>query len=116
MQIQEYEPYIRSENGDKLYYSQIADRIRRDAPETLGEHIAVQLRAVRLDSVMHRGSTPFPLPYTFADRPYCLFRFPSLAELVAESQATGPLFLEGDYLHFDPESKFWEIWTIRPEW
>jgi hypothetical protein len=62
-------PYFRGASGIRYTYAEIADRIRKDAPETLGEHISVQLEAIGLLAEFRGGTTPCGLPYTFADEP-----------------------------------------------
>ena len=47
------EPYfvIYDENGRRIYFTfrEIGDRVRKEAPETLGEHIFVQIDALGLN-------------------------------------------------------------------
>jgi hypothetical protein len=61
--------YFLGAAGTRYDYSDIADRIRRDAPHTLGEHIFVQLRAICLYQEFLNGTTPCGLPLTFAENP-----------------------------------------------
>jgi hypothetical protein len=60
-------PYFRGPSGTRYAYSDIADRIRIEAPQTLGQHIFVQLEALGLLREFQDGTTPFGLPFTFAD-------------------------------------------------
>lgn len=60
-------PYFRGASGARHTYTEIADRIRSDAPHTLGKHIAVQLQALGLLEEMQNGTTPCGLPFTFAE-------------------------------------------------
>jgi hypothetical protein len=62
-------PYFRGASGTRHLYSDIAARIRREAPHTLGQHIFVQLEAIGLLEEMRRGVTPCGLPFTFAEEP-----------------------------------------------
>ena len=55
--------------GTRYAYADIADRIRKEAPHTLGQHIFVQLEAIGLLEEMQNGTTPCGLPFTFADTP-----------------------------------------------
>jgi hypothetical protein len=59
--------YFLGATGTRYAYSDIADRIRREAPLTLGKHITVQLKALGLLEEMQRGTTPCGLPFTFAE-------------------------------------------------
>tara|TARA_R100000008_G_scaffold33659_1_gene19039 strand:+ start:2083 stop:2328 length:246 start_codon:yes stop_codon:yes gene_type:complete len=66
------EPYfvIYDENGRRVYFTfrEIGDRVRKEAPETLGEHIFVQIDALGLNKEFERAGTPHSLPYTFAEK------------------------------------------------
>lgn len=62
----EMDGYFRTADGTRIQYSNIAQRIRDNHPETLGAHISVQLEALGLYDAMLAGSTPCSLPYTFA--------------------------------------------------
>jgi hypothetical protein len=66
--------YFLGATGARYDYSAIADRIRTDAPHTLGEHIFVQLRAIGLFEEFMNGTTPCGLPLTFAENP-CIAKF-----------------------------------------
>jgi hypothetical protein len=59
--------YFRGASGRCYTYPEIADRIRKDAPHTLGKHIFEQLEAIGLLQEIQNGSTPCGLPFTFAD-------------------------------------------------
>jgi len=59
--------YFRGASGTRYTYAEIADRIRSEAPHTLGEHISVQLEAIGLLDEMRNGATPCGLPFTFAE-------------------------------------------------
>jgi hypothetical protein len=61
--------YFFGATGTRYAYSDIADRIRREAPHTLGKHIFVQLKAIGLRDEMTNGTTPCGLPFTFAAAP-----------------------------------------------
>ncbi len=61
--------YFLGATGTRYDYSDIADRIRRDAPQTLGQHIFAQLEAIGLLRELQDGTTPCGLPFTFADNP-----------------------------------------------
>jgi hypothetical protein len=63
------QPYFRGPSGTRYRYAEIADRIRREAPHTLGKHISVQLEAIGLLDEMTNGTTPCALPFTFAEAP-----------------------------------------------
>ena len=59
--------YFVGASGARYAYSDIADRIRSEAPHTLGKHIFVQLEAIGLLEEMQDGATPCGLPFTFAE-------------------------------------------------
>ena len=61
--------YFLGVSGSRYNYSDIADRIRRDVPQTLGKHIFVQLEAIGLLREFQDGTTPCGLPFTFAESP-----------------------------------------------
>lgn len=61
--------YFITASGKRHTYAEIADRIRSEAPHTLGQHISVQLEAIGLLDEMRSGRTPFGLPFTFAEKP-----------------------------------------------
>jgi hypothetical protein len=61
--------YFYGASGTRYAYDEIADRIRKEAPHTLGKHISEQLEAIGLHDEMMKGSTPCGLPFTFADKP-----------------------------------------------
>jgi hypothetical protein len=61
--------YFLGASGARYTYTEIADRIRQEAPQTLGKHIFVQLEAIGLLDEMQHGTTPCGLPLTFADEP-----------------------------------------------
>ena len=61
--------YFRGASGTRYTYAEIADRIRKEAPHTLGKHISVQLAALGLTDEMMNGTTPCGLPFTFAEGP-----------------------------------------------
>jgi hypothetical protein len=58
--------YFVGASGKRYTYGDVADRIRKEAPHTLGKHIFEQLKAIGLHEEMQNGSTPCGLPYTFA--------------------------------------------------
>jgi hypothetical protein len=61
--------YFIGASGRRYAYAEIAERIRSEAPHTLGKHIFVQLEAIGLLDEMKNGTTPCGLPYSFADEP-----------------------------------------------
>jgi hypothetical protein len=61
--------YFTGGSGRRYTYAEIANRIRNDAPHTLGKHIFVQLEAIGLLDEMQNGTTPCGLPFTFAGAP-----------------------------------------------
>jgi hypothetical protein len=71
--------YFIGANSIRYTYTQIADRIRKEAPHTLGEHIFVQLEAIGLYEEMKNGSTPCGLPYSFA------YELPSIEKQLTSS-------------------------------
>jgi hypothetical protein len=87
--------YFRGPTGTRYRYAEIAERIRREAPHTLGKHIYVQLEAIGLLAAMMNGTTPCGLPFTFADAAEMAFSTKLLASLeallpYAESEAYSP--------------------------
>lgn len=62
--------YFLGATGTRYDYSDIADRIRQNAPQTLGKHIFVQLEALGLLREFRDGTTPCGLPFTFAENPF----------------------------------------------
>jgi hypothetical protein len=95
--------YFIGASGTRYAYSAIADRIRREAPRTLGKHIAVQLEAIRLLAEFQGGTTPCGLPFTFADAP-CPLLVPPGAPLVE-----GALYLRLHHGRTDPAEEM-EDW------
>ena len=77
-------PYFRGASGRRYTYAEIADRIRMEAPQTLGKHIFVQLEALGLLREFQDGTTPCGLPFTFAENP-----------LIARSRVRHDAFLPG---------------------
>jgi hypothetical protein len=67
------EPYFvtRDEQGNSVYYTfrEIGDLVRSKVPETMGEHIFVQIDALGLRKTFDNADTPYSLPYTFAEKP-----------------------------------------------
>jgi hypothetical protein len=61
--------YFTGASGTRYAYADIADRIRKEAPHTLGQHISVQLAAIGLLDEMQNDTTPCGLSYSFADQP-----------------------------------------------
>ncbi len=59
--------YFIGATGTRYAYADIAARIRKEAPHTLGKHISVQLEAIGLLIEMQNGTTPCGLPYTYAE-------------------------------------------------
>ena len=62
--------YFRCPSGKRYTYAEIAARIRKEAPHTLGKHISVQLQAIGLHDELMSGTTPCGLPFTFAEASY----------------------------------------------
>lgn len=60
-------PYFRGRYGEKHFFADIARRIHEEHPELLGEHISIQLEALGLHETMRKGTTPFALPFSFAE-------------------------------------------------
>jgi hypothetical protein len=60
-------PYFRGPSGTRYTYAEVADRIRRDAPHTLGQPIFPQLEGLGLLREFQDGTTPCSLPFTFAE-------------------------------------------------
>jgi hypothetical protein len=58
--------YFLGATGTRYTYAEIAERIRKEAPLTLGKHITVQLKALGLLEEFQAGTTPCGLPFTFA--------------------------------------------------
>src|SRR3954447_21403272 len=58
--------YFIGASGQRYTYAEIADRIRDEAPHTLGQHIFVQLEAIGLLEEFQNGATPCGLPSSFA--------------------------------------------------
>lgn len=58
--------YFCGPTGTRYEYSDIAHRIRTEAPHTLGKHIFVQLEAIGLLGEFQNGATPCGLPSSFA--------------------------------------------------
>ncbi len=66
------EPYFTGKSGTRYTYSDIAARIRKEAPHTLGKHILVQLEEIGLLEEMRNGATPYGLPFSFAYATRCI--------------------------------------------
>jgi hypothetical protein len=64
-----YDAYFLGASGTRYNYSDMANRIRDEAPQTLGQHVSVQLEAIGLLEEFQNGITPCGLPFTFADNP-----------------------------------------------
>jgi hypothetical protein len=79
-------PYLCGLSGTRYTYAEIADRIRREAPQTLGQHIFAQLRAIGLYDEFMNGTTPYGLPFTFAEA----------AEVAVARHTPGPWAIRGD--------------------
>jgi hypothetical protein len=60
------EPCFYGGSGTRYTFAEVADRIRGEAPHTLGKHIFEQLDAIGLRREFDTGTTPHGLPYTFA--------------------------------------------------
>jgi hypothetical protein len=52
-------------DGLTITEQQLEAEIRAKASETIGKHISEQLEAIGRYDEMLKGSTPWPLPYTF---------------------------------------------------
>jgi hypothetical protein len=61
--------YFLGAAGTRYDYSYIANRIRAEAPYTLGKHVFMQLAAIGLLDELQKGTTPCSLPLTFAENP-----------------------------------------------
>lgn len=59
--------YFFGPTGTRYEYADIAQRVRAEAPHTLGKHISTQLEAIGLLEEMQNGTTPCGLPFTFAE-------------------------------------------------
>jgi len=59
--------YFLGATRTRYAYADIAARLRKEAPQTLGKHISVQLAAIGLLEEMRNGTTPCGLPFTFAE-------------------------------------------------
>jgi hypothetical protein len=92
--------YFRGPSGTRYTYADIADRIRREAPQTLGKHIFVQLEAIGLLEEMQNGTTPCGLPFTFAEAAPSPLLVPSGSPLLA-----GKLYLQLYHGRTDPEQQ-----------
>ncbi len=79
--------YFTGKSGAKHYYADIAARLRKDAPHTLGKHISVQLEAIGLTEEMINGTTPCGLPFTFTEAT-CSPTDPANAPLIIRSGET----------------------------
>ena len=58
--------YFIGTSGKRYAFADLADRIRAQAPETLGKHIRIQLATLGLLEEFEGGTTPCGLPFTFA--------------------------------------------------
>ena len=61
--------YFIGQSGKRYRYADIAKLVCEKAPETLGQHISVQLAAIGLLQEMEGGVTPCGLPFTFVSKP-----------------------------------------------
>jgi hypothetical protein len=95
-------PYFRGASGKRYTYADIADRIRREKPLTLGKHIFVQLEAIGLLEEFQNGATPCGLPFTFA-KVDCPFLVPAGSPLVP-----GKLYLRLYHGRKDPAEEMEE--------
>lgn len=59
-------PYFIGKSGERYAYDDVAKLICDKAPETLGEHIRIQLAAIGLLEEFDGGVTPCGLPFAFA--------------------------------------------------
>lgn len=55
-----------ADNGDVIDAGTLADQIRAFYPSLVGAHISKQIEALKLAGSFERGTTPAPLPWTFA--------------------------------------------------
>jgi len=76
------EDYFTGKSGRKYTYAELARLIREKAPETLGKHISLQLRAIGLMEEMEGGTTPCSLPFSFAFPPQPLQKQLTSSEFV----------------------------------
>jgi hypothetical protein len=93
--------YFLGASGTRYDYSSIANRIRKEAPLTLGKHITVQLEALGLLEEMQNGATPCGLPFTFAEVETPLL-VPSGSPLTA-----GQLYLQLSHGREDPAEEMY---------
>lgn len=94
--------YFRGASGKRYTYAEIADCIRKEAPQTLGKHISVQLAAIGLLEEFQNGATPCGLPFTFA-KADCPFLLPAGSPLVS-----GKLYLRLYHGRKDPAEEMEE--------
>jgi hypothetical protein len=100
--------YFSGASGTRYGYSEIAARIRREAPLTLGKHIFVQLEAIGLLYEMKNGTTPCALPFTFAEAETSLL-VPSGSLLIE-----GELYLRLCHRRKDPAQDMDEVGFVGP--
>ena len=73
-------------DGVKYYFTDIADRVRAERPDLVGEHIFEQLNALGLRPAFDRASTPHMLPWSFTDTTGVLPDRGELTDLVKACQ------------------------------
>lgn len=103
--------YFLGGSGQRYAYAEIAARIRKEVPHTLGKHIFVQLEAIGLLDELTNGTTPCGLPLTFADAPrpmtsyhitaWCDRTFTTVFDVEAES-AEQALAIARERAHDEP--------------
>lgn len=52
---------------EKHYYKDLGDRIRRNHPKQIGEHVSIQVHSLGLSKIFETGTTVGMLPYSFTD-------------------------------------------------
>ena len=61
-----YESYLTAD-GTPRYLEDLVREIRVFAPETIGKHISVQLKAISRIEEFNNGTTPKSLPFSFVE-------------------------------------------------
>ena len=100
--------YFRGASGTLYTYAEIADRIRKEKPLTLGKHITVQLKAIGLLEEFQAGTTPCGLPFTFAEVETPLL-VPSGSPLIE-----GKLYLQLCHGRKDPAQEMDDVGFVGP--
>jgi len=61
------EGYFSGPDRTKYYFKDLGERIRREYPHLVGEHIFEQLDALGVREPFEQGRTPMQLPFSFSD-------------------------------------------------